>query len=45
MPFRSKQQQRACYVSGGFGGKVDCKKWSKMTNQKKLPSRVKHKKK
>ena len=34
MPFRSKAQQKACYASKGFGGKVDCKKWSAMTNQK-----------
>lgn len=37
MPFVSKKQQRACYATKGFGGKVDCKKWSKITNQKTLP--------
>jgi hypothetical protein len=41
MPFRSKKQQAACYASNGFGGKVNCKEWSKMTNQKTLPKRVK----
>lgn len=45
MPFASKKQQKACYASNGFGGKVDCKEWSKMTNQKKLPKSVKSKKK
>jgi hypothetical protein len=40
MPFRSKKQQSACYSTNGFGGKVDCKKWSAMTNQKSLPKRV-----
>lgn len=45
MPFKSKNQQKACYASNGFGGKVDCKKWSKMTNQKSLPKKVKLKNK
>lgn len=40
MPFKSRQQQKACYASKGFGGKVDCKKWSKETKQKSLPKRV-----
>lgn len=40
MPFKSKKQQAACYASGGFGGKVNCKKWSKETNQKSLPKKV-----
>lgn len=44
MPFKSKSQQKACYSSHGFGGKVDCEKWSKMTNQKSLPKKVKNKK-
>lgn len=39
MPFASKKQQKACYASNGFGGKVDCKKWSKITNQKTLPNK------
>lgn len=45
MPFKSKAQQKACYATGGFGGKVGCKKWSAMTNQKLLPMKVKTKKK
>jgi hypothetical protein len=45
MPFKSRKQQAACYATNGFGGKVDCKKWSKITNQKTLPKKVKHKKK
>ena len=45
MPLKSKAQQKACYATKGWGGKVDCKKWSKMTNQKSLPNKVKRKKK
>lgn len=45
MPFRSKKQQAACYASNGFGGKVNCKEWSKMTNQKTLPKKVTKKRK
>jgi hypothetical protein len=45
MPFKSSRQQKACYASSGFGGKVDCKKWSSETNQKKLPKTAKKKKK
>lgn len=45
MPFKSKKQQQACYASGGFGGKVNCKEWSKKTNQKNLPTRVRSSKK
>lgn len=45
MPFKSKQQQKACYASGGFGGKVNCKEWSDKTKQKGLPKKVKKKKK
>lgn len=41
MPFSSKRQQKACYASKGFGGKVDCKEWSDKTNQKSLPNKVK----
>lgn len=44
MPFKSKQQQKACYASGGFGGKVSCKEWSANTNQKTLPKKVTKKK-
>lgn len=39
MPFKSKKMQSACYATNGFGGKVDCKKWSAKTNQKTLPHR------
>ncbi len=42
MPFKSKKQQKACYATGGFGGKVDCKEWSGKT-QKNIPSKVKPK--
>jgi hypothetical protein len=45
MAFKSKKQQSACYASGGFGGKVNCKEWSSKTNQKSLPKRTKKKKK
>lgn len=45
MPFKSKNQQKACYATKGFGGKVDCKKWSDITNQKTLPKKVKSKSK
>jgi len=45
MPFKSKSQQAACYSTKGFGGKVDCAKWSKMTNQKTLPKKVTKKRK
>lgn len=44
MPFKSKKQQKACYASNGFGGKVDCKEWSAVTNQKSLPKKAKKKK-
>lgn len=42
MPFASKKQWKACFVSGGFGGKVDCKKWAKKTkkNYRELPEKV-----
>ena len=45
MPFKSKKMQSACYATNGWGGEVDCKKWSKITNQKSLPNKVKRKKK
>lgn len=44
MPFKSKQQQKACYATNGFGGKVSCKEWSSVTNQKTLPKKVTKKK-
>lgn len=40
-PFKSQQQQKACYATNGFGGKVNCKKFSKETNQKSLPKTAK----
>lgn len=45
MPFKSKRQQKACYSTKGFGGKVDCAAWSKVTDQKSLPKKVSKKKK
>lgn len=45
MPFRSRQQQKMCYATNGFGGKVNCKQWSKKTNQKSLPKKVSSKNK
>jgi hypothetical protein len=40
MKFSSRQQQKACYESNGFGNKVDCKAASKNTTQKSLPKKV-----
>lgn len=42
MPFKSKSQWKACFVTKGFGGKVDCKKWVKKTKKKykKLPNKI-----
>ena len=45
MPFRSRAQSRACFASKGFDGSVDCMKWAKSTQYKKLPARVKKPKK
>ncbi len=42
MPFKSKSQQKACYATKGFGGKVDCKKWSRET-KKNIPAKAKKK--
>lgn len=39
MPFKSRQQSKACFATGGFGGKVDCEEWAHKTNYKKLPKR------
>jgi len=41
MPFKSKQQSKACFATQGFGGKVDCKEYAKKTNYKKLPKKKK----
>lgn len=43
MPFKSTSQQKACYATNGFGGKVNCKEWQKET-PKKLPKKAKKKK-
>jgi hypothetical protein len=43
MPFKSKSQQRACYATKGFGGRVNCHAFSSKTNFKKLPEKVKTK--
>lgn len=43
MPFSSKKQQRACYATKGFGGKVNCDEFSKHTDFKKLPEKAKSK--
>lgn len=37
MPFKSKSQEKKCYATKGFGGKVDCKEWSSVTDHKNLP--------
>lgn len=39
MPFVSKAQQKACYATNGFGGKVNCAEWQKKT-PKNLPNKV-----
>lgn len=39
MTFKSKQQSKACFATGGFNGKVDCKEWGKKTNYKRLPKK------
>jgi hypothetical protein len=39
MPFKSLQQSKACFATGGFGGKVDCKEWADKTNYKSLPKK------
>jgi hypothetical protein len=41
MPFKSKQQMKACFATNGFGGKVDCEEWAKDTNYKSLPKKKK----
>lgn len=47
MPFVSKAMQKKCYAlkAQGKNGSWDCSKWSKETNQKSLPQKVKAKKK
>lgn len=41
MPFKSRNQSKACFATGGFGGKVNCKEFAKSTNYKKLPAKLK----
>jgi hypothetical protein len=45
MPFKSKKQSKACFASGGFGGKVNCQEWAGKTNYKRLPTKKKAPKK
>lgn len=46
MPFDSKKQSAACFATGGFGGKVNCKEWASHTDYKSLPDKKsKHKSK
>ena len=40
MKFVSKNQEKKCFATDGFGNKVDCKKVAKATNQKTLPNKV-----
>jgi hypothetical protein len=43
MPFRSKQQMKACFATNGFHGKVDCHEWAHATPSiKSLPDKVKN---
>jgi hypothetical protein len=46
MPFKSKAQQKACYAKKARGEAKgwNCAEWSRVTNQKSLPERVKKKK-
>lgn len=44
MKFVSKNQEKKCFATKGFGGKVNCDKVGKATNQKSLPVKVKSKK-
>jgi len=44
MPFKSKNQSKACFATNGFNGKVDCEKWMKKTkNYNKLPKQAPYK--
>jgi|LakMenE01Jun11ns_1017448.scaffolds.fasta_scaffold9705606_1 hypothetical protein len=44
MPFKSKNQAKACFASKGFGGKVDCGEWMHKTkNFNKLPEKTPYK--
>jgi len=35
MPFETPKQRKACFATGGFGGKVDCKEWARHKKKKK----------
>lgn len=42
MPFKSKDQWKACFATKGFGGKVDCEEWARKSKKfKKLPRKIK----
>lgn len=41
MPFKSRNQSKMCFATKGFGGKVNCGEWGKLTNYKGLPKKVK----
>lgn len=45
MPFSSKAQMKKCFVTGGFGGRVDCEEWARKTDFSSLPERVTKRKK
>lgn len=40
MPFKSQVQSKACFATGGFGGKVDCGEFAGHTNYASLPEKV-----
>jgi len=45
MPLKSKAQWKACFASKGFGGRVDCGEWAKISKgYKDLPKKIKKKK-
>jgi len=41
MPFLSKAQSKKCFVTKGFGGKVDCEEWARKTDYKSIPDKIK----
>ena len=34
IPFSSDKQRKACFATGGFVGKVDCKEWARHKRKK-----------
>ncbi len=42
MPFVTDKQRKACFATGGFGGKVDCKEWARKTKKKKKGKKKKY---